>query len=124
MEKFEIVGDFVYKITYENDKEISRSIVTAIKVVEIAGATNGTVGVALPVTIKYMDWEGNSLPAENSTIHVSITKAGEEVGTIDLQPVNGVAELDLDFTTTGKYQIKAVDVGITNTPGELVVNVQ
>ena len=124
LEKFEIVGEVVYKVTYEDDKEVARCIHSCTKKVILSGSGDGSVGVTHPVLAQYTDWEGNPLSAENTTILVTVTKDQEQVGTIDLQPVNGVVELDLDFTTTGKYQIKAVGVGITNTPGELVVNVQ
>lgn len=124
MEKFEIVGEIVYKVTYEGDREVVRCFHCCTKKVIINGSNTGSVGVTYPVTVQYVDWEDNQLPTENAIIRVTVTKDQEQVGTIDLQPVNGVAELDLDFTTTGKYQIKAVGVGITNTPGELVVNVQ
>ena len=124
MEIFEIIGEIVYKVTYEGDKEVARHIHSCTKKVLLSGSRVGSVGVTHPVTAQYMDWEGNPLPDENTTIRVTVTKDQEQVGTIDLQPVDGVAELDLDFTTTGKYRIRAVGVGITNTPGELVVNIQ
>lgn len=87
----------------------------------ISGLSTATVNVALPLTVKWQDWQGNTLAGEASEINIVVTGPAQTAEST-LTPVNGQAEFDLVFPVAGVYKIEA-DAGFPCDAGELEVTV-
>lgn len=72
----------------------------------ISGLSTATVNAALPLLVKWQDWQGSALAGETSEINVAITGPAQTAEST-LTPVNGQAELELVFPVAGVYKVRA-----------------
>ena len=118
---YEVAHGIVFKNTYEDDRLVVSEVAGGFITLLLDGADVGTINVPMLVTISYQDYQGNALPDEASSITVEVTTDGKIVGTMLLNPVNGVATFSFVAEHSGTYVITAKCNDKPSTPGDKVV---
>lgn len=92
-------------VTPNQTATVRRHYCFARKIV-ISGQNTVIVNAALPLSVKWQDWQNNDLLEEVSEINITVTGPAQTTD-FTLTPIVGQAEFDLVFPATGIYKIQA-----------------
>lgn len=100
-----VVFDLMVVETEQQKVEIKTMQGFATKLA-FSGDNSVAVNTSLPLTVSYLDWEGNLLPNENRPIHIFVTGSSKAQELV-LTPINGSAEFDFVSAVAGTFILTA-----------------